>query len=644
MWYETLQMTPTPAASSWDDGIWRIWGMPGRAVSVPVCLENSCVGDVLYGTQTTFSPSGFFCKNDRYLRARGPRWATIHSSTHNTSSICLPTPSKFLPPALRSPHRQEIPQQTSHQQSKLPQANPEGVKSLLRYRQIAEKMRPGPPEPTKPVVQIPGWRWTANWTGERRWGICMVLAMLFVLFALADQGLPAVTGCNLSVALDVLRPTMEIDELMDKCALGTKLPLQMVIGRHIPAIAVEGMIFQLSSAEIDVIGLKKTDNGLENEVSQGSAILDETPLGPGMQINENLLNSATLITSSKVPESGYPEKSIAMMEEVDTRQIYAFDVAHGRAYGSKDLLPFAATKYNQTPEVACCLPAVDRCIHLELLNHNACGRLPDAGDHVSATTVHMSWFCPSHRDGYLKSQQAVTSNRQWHSLGAHLKIAGNRGIVGIVIPDQPEEDGPAEAPENARSPPKLVSGFCCMNVTITTALHAATGDVGSCSSHKHSDLKANQIIGNSTWLISPVEVRSGQIGRWFFRFLDKSAIVGSQWKLTLWKLAGQITEAMLPRGTAQHDDVQASMTWREETGSSQSLRFHPTQVTSAMKHNYDKYPPSKNRFKEGCKGKAMHETQVNEASHGWLWWMHLGRRFLDDEFRHRLPKRVLLGL
>ncbi|KAF8508781.1 hypothetical protein BU17DRAFT_99517 [Hysterangium stoloniferum] len=501
----------------------------------------------------------------------------------------------------------EIPQQTSRQRSKLPQANPAGVKrvkSLLRYRQIAERVLPGPPEPTKPVVEVPGWRWTANWSGEWSWGIYSVLAMLLVvLFALADQGLLAVTTHHHAVALDVVRlttTTTTIDELMGKCALGTKLSLQMVISRHVPAVAVEGMIFQLSSAEIDAIGLKKTDNGLENEVrracvsfakpvSQGSAMLDETPLGPCMRINENLLNepqskSATLTTSSKLPESGYPEKSIAMIE-VDTRQMYAFDMAHWGAYDIKDSLPLAVTRYNQTPEVACSLPAVDGCIHLELLSHNAYDRPPDAADHVSATTVHIG------------SPSDLTR-----------KLQENRGIIVTVIRDDPEEDVPAGALENARSPPKPVPWICCKNVV------TATSDVGFCSSHKDSDLKANRIIGNRTWLVSPVNVRSGRIGRWFFRFLDKSALVGSQWELILWTLAAQ---AMLPRGTARHEGIQASMSWREETGLFQSMRLPPTQVTYAMTHNFNKYPPSKNRFKDARARGYMRHKRMRQATDGY---------------------------
>ncbi|KAF8508784.1 hypothetical protein BU17DRAFT_70707 [Hysterangium stoloniferum] len=541
----------------------------------------------------------------------------------------------------------EIPQQASRQRAKLPQANPAGVKpvkSLLGYRQIVEEMLPGPPKPTKPVVEVPGWRWTANWSGERSWRISSVFAMLLVVpFALADQGLPAVTGYHLSVALDGLRPTMTIDELVGKCSLRTKLPLQMVIGRHVPAVAVEGIISQLS---IDVIELKRTDNGLANGmrsacvsfaklvgVSQSSANFDETPLGSRMRINDNLLNgqqsksAATLTTNSKLPESGYPEQSIARIEEVDTRQIYAFGVAHWGADGSKDLLPFAATKYNQAPEVVCCLPAVDRCIHLELLRHNACDRVPDAADHVSATTVHMSWFYPSHRDRYLKSQQAVTNDPQWLSLKPHVETAGKRGGIGTVIRDDPEEDGPAGAPENARSPPKPILWFCCKNVITTT------GDVEFRSSHKDSDLKANRIIGNRTWLMSPVDGRSGRIGRWIFRFHDTSARVGSQCKLTLWKLAAQ---AMLPRRTAQYEGVRASIAWREETGLLQSMLLHPTQVTYAMKHNYDKYPPSKNQFKDARARRCMRHKRMRQATDGY--------RFLDDEFRYLLPKRVLLGL
>ncbi|KAF8508786.1 hypothetical protein BU17DRAFT_70709 [Hysterangium stoloniferum] len=425
-------------------------------------------------------------------------------------------------------------------------------------------------------------------------------------------------GQHLSVTLDAARPTTTttIDELMGKCELRTKLPLQGIIGHHVPAVTVQGMVAQLSSAKFNVVELKRTDNGLANGMrrpyvsfakptSQNGAISDETPLGPRMQINDNLFNepqskSATLRTSSRLPESRYPERSISMIEEVDTPQMYAFDVAHWGSYGSKDLLPFAATKYNQTPEVACCLPAVDRCVHLEVLSHNACGRPPDA--------VHMSWFCPSHRDRYLKSQQAVPNNPQWPSLGAHLETAGNRGIIGIVIPDDPEEEGPAEALENARSPSKPVSWFCCKNVI------TATGDLKFRSSHKDSDLNANRIIGNKTWLVSPVDVRSGQIGRCFLRFLDKSALVGTPWKLTLWKLAAQ---AMLPRGTAQHEGVQASMTWREETGSFQLMRLHPTQVTYAMKHNYDKYPPSKNQFKDARARRRMRPKRMRQAADGY---------------------------
>ncbi|KAF8508780.1 hypothetical protein BU17DRAFT_70702 [Hysterangium stoloniferum] len=543
---------------------------------------------------------------------------------------------------------------------------------------IEEGVRLGPSERTNRVAEVRrgvmGWRWTANWSGERSWGISSVLAMLLIaLFALAGQGLIAVTRHHHAVALDVVRPTTTtatIDELMDKCALRTKagtdndivqLPLQEVIGRHVPAVAVEAMISQLSSAKIDAIELKRMDNGLANgmrrayvsfakPVSQSSTILDETPLGPRMQINDNLLNgpqskSGTLTTSSKLPESGYPEKSIAMIE-VNPRQMHAFEVAHWRAYGSEDPLPFAARKYNQynqTPEVACCLPAMDRWIHLELLSHNACDHLPDAADHVSATTVHMSWFCPSHRDGYLKSQQAVTNNPQWLSLGAHLETTGNRGVIGMVIPDDPEEDGPAEALENARSPPKPVPWFCCKNVTTATTLHAATGDVGLCSSHKDSDLKANRIIGNRTWLMSPVDVRSGQIRRWSFRFLDKSALVGSQRKLTLWKLAAQAT---LPRGTAKHEGVQASMGWREETGSFQLMRLPPTQVTYTMKHNHDKHPPSKNRFK-GAR-RCMRHKRMRQATDGYGGGVR-GDGFSRTSFGnaaaplYRLPKRVLLG-
>ncbi|KAF8499387.1 hypothetical protein BU17DRAFT_72230 [Hysterangium stoloniferum] len=548
---------------------------------------------------------------------------------------------KFRPPALRRPHRHkmsEIPQ-ASRQRSKLPQGNPAGVKwvqTLLRYRQIAEKMLPGPLEPAKPVAEVPGWRWPANWSGERSWSIYSVLAMpLIVVFALAGQGLTTVARHHHSVALDVVRPTTStIDELMGKCALRTKLPLQTVIGRHVPAVTVEGMISQLCSAKIDVIGLKKTDNGLTNgmrrgsvsfakPVSQSNAMLDETPLGPRMQMNDDLFNglqskSATLTTSltlfqSKLQESGYPEKSIAMIEEVDTRQMYPFDVAHWGA-GFKDSFPFAATKYNETREVACCLPAVDRCIHLELLSQNACDCLPDAADHVSATTVHMSWFCPSHQDGYLKSQLAVTNNPQWPSLEAHLKAAGNGGVIRIIIPDDPEEEGPAEAVENARSPSKPVSWFCCKNVII------ATGDLEFRSSHTDSDLNANRIIGNRTWVVSPVDVQSesDRIGRWFFRSLDTSVLIGSQWKLTLWKLAAQIMEAMLPRGTAQHESVQPSMTLREEMGfSSRSMRLHPIQVTYTMEHNRDKYPPSKNRFKDARARRCMRHKRMRQATDGY---------------------------
>ncbi|KAF8526291.1 hypothetical protein BU17DRAFT_62274 [Hysterangium stoloniferum] len=143
----------------------------------------------------------------------------------------------------------KIPQQPSRQRSKLPQ--PPG--NLAGAKRIAEKMLPGPPELTKPVVEVPEWRWTANWSGERSWRICSVMAMLLViLFAIAGRGLSAVTRHHLSVALDVVRPTTTtIDEIMRKCALRTKV----VIGRHAPAVAVEGIISQLSSTKIDVIGI-----------------------------------------------------------------------------------------------------------------------------------------------------------------------------------------------------------------------------------------------------------------------------------------------------------------------------------------------------------------------------------------------------
>ncbi|KAF8499386.1 hypothetical protein BU17DRAFT_102790 [Hysterangium stoloniferum] len=547
----------------------------------------------------------------------------------------------------------ELPQRAVHQPPVfLPPPGKIAALSMLAKRLphlIEEGMRLGPSERNNPVGEVRrgvmGWRWTANWSGERSWIISSVLAMLLVVpFALAGQGLTDVTRQHLSVTLDVARPTTTttIDELMGKCELRTKLPLQGVIGHHVPAVTVQGMIAQLSSAKFNVVELKRTDNGLANRMrrpyvsfakptSQSGAISDETPLGPRMQINDNLLNelqskSATLRTSSKLPESGYPERSISMIEEVDTRQMYAFDVAHWGGYGSKDPLPFAATKYNQTPDVACCRPAVDIRIHLELLSHNACDRPPDAADHVSATTVHMSWFCPSHRDCYLKSQQAVPNNPQWLSIEAHLETAGNRGIIGIVIADDPEEEGPAEALENARSPSKPVSWFCCKNVI------TATGDLEFRSSHTDSDLNANRIIGNKTWLVSPVDVRSGQIGRWFFRFLDKSALVGSPWKLTLWKLAGQIIEAMLPRGTAQHEGVQASMTWREETGSFQLMRLHPTQVTYAMKHNHDKYPPSKDRFKDARARRSMRHKRMRQVTDGYGGCI-LGDGFFEHEFR-----------
>ncbi|KAF8508779.1 hypothetical protein BU17DRAFT_99514 [Hysterangium stoloniferum] len=490
------------------------------------------------------------------------------------------------------------------------------VKSLPHL--IEEGMRVGPSERNNPVAEmLMGWRWTPNWSGERSrfaqehpsiivltmasrfYSISSVLAMLLVaLFDLTGQGLTAVTRHHHAVALDIVRPTTtttSIDELMGKCALRTKA---VVIGRHVPAVAEQGMISQLSSAKIDVIELKRTDNGLANgmrsacvsfakPVSQSSANLVETPLGPRMQIDDNPLNgpqskSATLTTSKKWTRTHL--------------------MWHTGADGSKDPFPFAATKYNQTPEVACCLPAVDRRIHLELLIHNACDRLPDAAGHVLAATVHMSWFCPSHRDCYLKSQQAVTNNPQWLSLGAHLETAGNRGVIGIVIPDDPEEDGPAEAPENARSLPTPVPWFCCKNVITATTLHAATGDVGFCSSHKDSDLKPNRIIGNRTWLMSPVDMRSGRIGRWFFGYLDKPAL---------------IIEAILPRGTARYEGVQASMAWREETGSSQSMRLHTTQVTYAMKHNHDKYPPSKNRFKGARAGRCMRHKRMRQATDGY---------------------------
>ncbi|KAF8508782.1 hypothetical protein BU17DRAFT_99518 [Hysterangium stoloniferum] len=507
-----------------------------------------------------------------------------------------------------------MPQRASRQRSKLAPGNPAGVKrvqTLLRYRQIAEKMLPGPPEPTKPVVEVPACRWTANWSGERSWGICSVLAMLLVvLFALADQGLPAVTRHHHSVALDVvyLTTTSTMDELMGKSALRTELPLQ--------------------TANIDVIGLKRTDDGLENEMRR-ACVSCAKPVGVRLLVLHQSANaglvlgslktaqfwtkrpwvhskSATLTTSSKLPESGYPEKSIAMMEEVDTRQMYPIDVAHGE---------------RMVPKTCC--PSPPRNI-IKHKSHNACDRLPNAADHVSATTVHMSWFYPSHRDGYLKSQQAVTNNPQWLSLGAHLETAGNRGVIGIVIRDDPKEDGPAEAPENARSPPKPVPWFCCKNVITATTLHAATGDVEFCSSHKNSDLKANRIIGNRTWLMSPVDVRSGQIERWCFCFLDTLALVGLQWKLTLWKLAAQ---AMLPCGTAQHEGVQASMAWREE-------------MVSAFQESI-----------QGCKGKAMHETQANEAGPRMTMvdasWATVSPGRVSVTLLllpYPLPKRVLLGL
>ncbi|KAF8515368.1 hypothetical protein BU17DRAFT_93644 [Hysterangium stoloniferum] len=393
---------------------------------------------------------------------------------------------------------------------------------------IEEGMRLGPSKRTNPVGEVQrnvmGWRWTANWSGERSWVISSVLEMLPVVpFAFAGQGLTAVTRHHFSVALNVDHPmttTTTIDELMGK--LRTKLSLQGVIGHHAPAVTVQGMISQLSSAKIDVIELKRgLANGMRRAyvsfakpVSHSSTNLDETPLGPRMQINDNLLNgpqsksAATLTTSSKLPESGYPEKSIAMIEKVDTRQMYAFDVAHWEAYGFKDSFPFAATKYNQTPEVACCLP---------------------------------------------------------------------------------------------------------------------------CWCHGDSDLKANLIIGNRTWLMSPVDVRSGQIGRWLFRFLDKPALVGSQWRLTFWKLAAQMIEAMLPRGTARHQGVQASMTWREETGSFQSMQLHPTQVTYAMKHNYDKYPPSKNQFKDARARRCMRHKRMRQATDGYGGCI-LGDGFLTTSF------------
>ncbi|KAF8508778.1 hypothetical protein BU17DRAFT_70700 [Hysterangium stoloniferum] len=85
-----------------------------------------------------------------------------------------------------------------------------------------------------------------------------------------------------------------------------------------------------------------------------------------------------------------------------------------------------------------------------------------------------------------------------------------------------------------------------------TTLHTPTGDVGFCSSHQDSGLKTNQMIDITGY---GVNVRSGRIGRWLFGFLDKPALVGSQWKLALWKLVALIIE----RGTARGGVVRISM-------------------------------------------------------------------------------------
>ncbi|KAF8511635.1 hypothetical protein BU17DRAFT_97081 [Hysterangium stoloniferum] len=517
---------------------------------------------------------------------------------------------------------------------------------------IEERMRLDPSKRTSPVAEVQSgiivWRWAAHWSRERSWGISSVLAMLFVvLSALAGQGLAAVTRHRLSAALDVVSPTTTttIDKLMGKCVLRTELPLQVVIGRHVPAVAVEGMVPQLFSAKIDTIELKRADNGLENgmrrvcvsfakPVSQSSAVLDETPLGSRMQINDGPQSKpATLITTSKPSTSGYPEKFVAMIEEIDTRQMYAVGAAHCRAYGSKGPLPFAATKYNQTPEVACCLLTADRWSHLEHLTRSTCDCLPDVADPALASTAHMSWFDPFHRDGYLKLQPDVTSNPEWLFIGAYLEFLGNRGSIGIVIPDTPEEDGPAGALEDARPPPKPDSQFSHENVVTPATLDIPTGDVGFCSSHRDSDLKAKQIIGNRLWLMSSVDVGSGRIGGWFLGFLDKLALFGSQWKLTLWKLAAQTIQAMVRRWTARHEGVQASMAWREETGSFQSMRLHPAQVIYAMKHNYDGYPPSKNRVKDVRARRCMRHKRMRQATYGYGGCI-LGDGFSRTSFGH----------
>ncbi|KAF8508785.1 hypothetical protein BU17DRAFT_99521 [Hysterangium stoloniferum] len=145
------------------------------------------------------------------------------------------------------------------------------------------------------------------------------------------------------------------DGPMGNCVLKIRLPSDEVIGRHVPA---GGGTSAWPSAKMDVTGLRKADNCLENttgkahiycakclrDVSQSTAILNEIFLNPCIRRTDGLLDGLTLTTNPKPPGNGWPRRPIAMIEEMYTRQTYAGEIPHRDVDSFEDSLPF--TKYN----------------------------------------------------------------------------------------------------------------------------------------------------------------------------------------------------------------------------------------------------------------------------------------------------------